>query len=293
MVVDNSVAFLNPLFTLSRYFGIQSPSLQSSKRISRSWKVYSLVLTTTIWIVYFLTLYTKVTTFYHTLNYFALCLDVTCDFFMSIANTFAVCYCTFIKPELTDYFVSMLSSVDDVRCIKANNSFKKFVFYIEFGAIYAILGIYELYNAYAFGTKLKKPVYGVIIKVITHFIIITSVYQMYNFVLIIGEKFRQLNKRVLSGITSLQQFRAENVDAYITTYSKVCDMTDAFNTIFGNQLFYIVGFVVINTIEGVQVGLLCFTRSTLTFISKDCSVIGVAIALETVILAVSIVISCL
>lgn len=289
----SAIAFLNPLFELSKYFGILLPNLQKNRQNCRGWKVYSLIFTSSMWIVYLLSLHGKVSTFYYTLNYFALCMDVLCDLFLILADTFSICYCTFIKPKLSNFFIDVLEE-GQIHLPKKIHSFKRRVFYVEFSVIFVLLICYHAYNTYAFATKLKKPPYGVILRVVSHYIVVAAVYQMYNFALLIRDKYRTLNKRLSSGIKGVIEFKgnvsalSQNVDSYLVMYSRCCDAVDAFNIIFGNQIFCIIGFVVINTVEGVQLGLICLTRNALPFISNNCSVIGIAIACETAILAVSI-----
>lgn len=290
---ESDIVFLKPLFRLSMCFGILSPNLQKNEEIGGIWKTYSLVFIAAMWLIYLFSLYGKIATFYYTLNYFALCMDVLCDLFMILADTFALCYCTFTYPKLSSSFISMLEE-REIYASKKTRSFKRIVFYAEFGVIFSLLILYHAYNTYAFSTKLKKPAYGVILRVVTHYIVVIAVYQMYNFALLIRDKYRELNKLILLSVKKAAAFKSslseisQNCDSYLAMYSKYSDIIDAYNVIFGKQIFCIVGFVVINTVQGIQLGLICIIRNALPFISNDCYIIGIAIACETTILAVSI-----
>lgn len=235
---ESAIDFLKPLFKLSAWFGILSPNLQGSQESSGIMKVYSLIFLSAMWVVYFLTFYSKVVTFYFTVNYFALCLDVICDLFLILADSFVICYCTFINPKLSKSFISMLGE-HAIYLSKKRHSLKRRVFYMEFGVILTLLVCYHVYNIYAFAMTLKKPAYGVGLRMVSHYIVVIAVYQMYNFALLIRDRYRASNKLLLSTIRRASHFKelSQNVDSYLEMYSKCCDTIDIFNIIFGNQIF--------------------------------------------------------
>lgn len=236
---ENAIAFLKPLFQLSTCFGILSPNLQeSSSENYGKMKVYSLIFIAAMWVIYLLSLYAKVATFYFALNYFALCLDALCDLFLVLADSFVICYCTFINPKLGKSFIGMLGK-REIYSSKKKRYLKRVVFHIEFGVIFTLLVCFHVYNTYAFATILTNPPFGVILRVFSHYIVVIAVYQMYNFALLIRDKYRALNKLLVSSIRRAADFNklSENVDSYLEMYSECCDTIDAFNIIFGNQIF--------------------------------------------------------
>lgn len=188
---------------------------------------------------------------------------------------------TFVKRTLTQTFLALL--------LKNNNGCNKRrqkVFLGEFICVMVCIIVYHAYHLYAFVFRvLAVFVRYIFFREISLYLTAINLLQLYNFVLIIRNKFTFLNRSLRKRIDALEN--NFNVDVYLTKYVEYCELVHVFNKLFGSRIFWVIGFVVIATVEGFQIGLNCFAHVRLHRLGDDsCEFVGAASFTELTIYSV-------
>lgn len=280
----NELAFLKPLFLLSKCFATSLDYFRSNSKVPVCSKMYGVTLFLSLFCVYFWGLAFKIRSFYASLDYFSVCIDGLCEFFLIVSDFLCIFHSMFFYPNLTHNFINVISHES---MTSKRRSVRNKVFTLEFAMVVCMLLAYTGYKFYVFCEDDNLVWYPIYFRGISYFIILTAVLQMYNFLLVIKEKYFQVNSYLLMQIREMNKplftssVALPNIDFCLSKYTHCCDMMDMFNKLFGNQIFWITGFLVISTSQGIQVSILC-----LTFVHKNCSSLAALIIWETTILAV-------
>lgn len=280
--------YLTPLFVLSRCVGIVQPNLQFDRPTHTLWKVYAASLSLLILFAYVQNLFIKIAFYAYAENSFFLLIDAVCEMLLLMSDVTTIAHLTFLEEKLAARFVRALAENDP--CPRGR---RRRVFLVEFSATLACVLLYHVYNFYTFGLTVPyvAPIY-VFFREISLYLTAFNLLQMYNFVLIIRNKFLYLNRSLRKDIATAKRtpynLTTYNVDVYIRKYSEYCDLVDDFGKLFGGRIFWVIGFIIIETVEGFQIGLNCFGHISLQRIGEElCSYVGVANLLEVGIFVVS------
>lgn len=277
---------LKPFFILSKCFGVLSPSLPQ-QNLCVMWKIYSAILALAVFATYIEMSILKI--MYSpeiTKNLFFVLMDILNELFLVMTDVFTIADTTFLKRKLTASFVNLMMKEDLYLYNKNNYKRRQKIFLVEFLCVFFCVILYHAYHLYTFVFRIPY-VFGryVFFREISLYLIMINLLQMYYFVLIIRDKYLFLNKSLRKGIAAAQvdifNISSKNIDVFLRKYVEYCDLVDVFNRLFGNRIFWIIGYVVIDTVEGFQIGLNCFAHIRIHRLGEDsCEYVGGAAITE-------------
>lgn len=281
---SNHIQYLQPLLFLSKFFGI---TLTSNKKPANIFcTIYSASLAILLTLVYFEMLLLKIS-YSPDLQrnlVFAL-MDTLCELFLIISNVSSIIDTAILKRRLTVRFMELLPMKRFNR-----NYYKRRqkIFLGEFICVMTCVVLYHVYHIYTFLIRVPNFPQYVFFREISVYLTVLNLLQLYNFVLIIRDKFVFLNRALRRDIYFLK-YNVSNIDRYLREYSEYCELVNLFNKLFGSRIFWVIGYVIIVIVEGFQIGLNCFAHVRLHRLGDDsCEFVGAATLTELSIYSVSI-----
>lgn len=289
----NNLLHLKPLFIVLKCFGISPTALQLPKIVEFLWKIYSLLLTCTILYCYTYNSIGKIAFTSYLQNSFLAFMDLLCDLCLVVSDVMTITHVTFMNRKLVAAFMENIAKRDCFHDKKI--ALRRRIFLVEFFAVMVFAVAYQIYNFCVFVFTVPfLPLSFVFFREISVYLNVLSLLQMYNFVLVIRNKFALLNRSMRKEIFVFKKVAfvetiIMSVDVYLEKYVEYCDLVEMFGKIFGQRIFWVFSFVVIMTVEGFQVGLNCFAHISLQRIGdENCSYVGVANLCEVTLYVVSI-----
>lgn len=281
----NRLGYLKPLFFVSKCFGITAPSLVPPIHIL--WKIYSVILAAVSIVFYILNVLLKIAFSVYNMNLFLFFMDIVCEVFLVTGDISSLTYVTFMKEKLTATFMETIAKDDHCLGTNANDyKRKQRIFLVEFLVAMVYMVANNLYNFFVFvlTVTLVSPTYAFFREISLYWTGL-NLLQLYNFVLIIRNKFALLNRSLRREAISIRNgafaLTTCRIDVYLEKYSEYCDLVDMFNRIFGHRTYWVIGFVIIMTVEAFQIGLNCFGHISLQPVGdKSCSYVGIANMME-------------
>lgn len=278
---NNRIEYLKPLFVVSKCLGV---TLTAHTPLCA---VYSAILALLVSATYFEILILKIT--YSpdfSRNIFFGLMDVLCEVFLFMSDVSTIIDTTFVKRALAQSFVGLLLDNNN-GCNKRRRRRK--IFLGEFICVMVCIVVYHVYHLYAFVFRvLAVFVRYIFFREISLYLTAINLLQLYNFVLIIRNKFTFLNRSLRKRISATDGNSNLNVDVYLMKYVEYCELVNVFNKLFGGRIFWVIGFVVIATVEGFQIGLNCFAHVRLHRLGDDsCEFVGAATLTELTIYLVN------
>lgn len=291
---QNELRYLTPLFIISKCFGVTAISLQYNKPVHIVWKVYSTLLASAVLLFYLFNLIYKVAFFAYNENPFLIFIDMLCEMCLIVSDIATLTHVIFTNGKLASTFVEMISRDD--KCFRTKNNYKRRqgIFLAEFLLVFVCVVLYQAYNFYVFVFTIPFiPGTYVFFREISVYLIAITLLQLYNFVFIIRNKFVLLNRSMRKELYSQRKVVVigceYSVDVYLDKYVEYCDLVEMFGKIFGRRIFWILSFIIIETVEGFQIGLNCFAHISLQRVGDDnCSYVGIANLLEVSIYVVKL-----
>lgn len=285
-IKPNNIKHLKPLFIFSKCFGVISPS---SKPPGILWKIYSVILALAVFGTYFEMLILKITYSPEmSRNLFFVLMDTLCELFLVMSDVTTIVDTTFLNGGLTATFMNLVQREDSYFPIIDDNYCKRRqrIFLVEFLCVVLSVVLYHAYHLYAFVFRVPNVFFRYIFfREISLYLTAINLLQMYYFVLIIRDKYMFLNTSLRKGVATAQRdmfnIMSRSADVYLRKYVEYCDLVDVFNKLFGSRIFWIIGYVVIDTVEGFQIGLNCFAHVRLHRLGDDsCEYVGGATLTE-------------
>lgn len=284
---NNSLLYLKPLFIVLKCLGVGPTTLQLHKSVEFVWKVYSLFLTSAILYCYTYNTLLKIIFSSYNRNSFLSFMDLLCDLCLVVSDVMSITYATFRNKKFVTTFMKTIAK-DDLcfRGRKVSTVRKRRIFLVEFVTVMVFVVSYNVYNFYVFVFTVPfLPLSFVFFREFSVYLNVIGLLQMYNFVLVIRNKFALLNRSMRKEIFVLKKTMfiesAWSVDVYLEKFVEYCDLVEMFGKIFGQRILWVFSFVVIMTVEGFQVGLNCFAHISLQRLGdENCSYVGIANLLE-------------
>lgn len=275
--------YLQPLFIVLKCFGVTSPTLSNRKPTNLLWTTYSAILALTVFAVYFEMLFLKIT--YSpdlSRNLFFGVMDTLCEVFLVMSDVSTIIDTTILKRDLTMSFMNLMLK-------DASNKQRATIFLTEFICVMFCVVLYHAYHLYVFVFRVSVVVFYryIFFREISLYLTAINLLQLYNFVLIIRDKYMVLNRSLQKRVKAAQRdvFTLtecnNNVDVYLRKYIEYCELVNVFNKLFGSRIFWVIGYVVIDTVEGFQIGLNCFAHVRLHRLGDEsCAFVGGATLTE-------------
>lgn len=294
MLLHDELEYLKPLFVISRCFGITAINLECQTPIHVLWKVYSTILACIMLIFYVLNLIAKLIFFVFNENQFLIFIDVLCEMCLVTSDMAALTHVVSRNGKLISSFIELMSKHDKCFRNRQNCKRRQRVFLIEFACVISYVVFYQIYNFYVFVFTIPfVSITYVVFREISVYLNAITLLQLYNFVLIIRNKFMLLNRSMRKNLYTQKKIivtdrHTVNIDIYLEKYVEYCDLVEMFCKIFGRRIFWVMSFIIIETVEGFQIGLNCFAHISLQRVGGDkCSYVGIANLLEVTIYVVS------
>lgn len=262
-------------------------SLKHNSSVHFMWKVYSTSLACAIILFYLFNLIYKVAFFAYNENPFLIFIDMLCEMCLFASDIVILMHVLFAKRKLVAAFVEIISKDD--TCFRTKNHYKRRqrIFLVEFFLVFACIVFYQVYNFYVFVFTIPYiPGTYVFFRETSVYLNAITLLQLYNFVLVIRGKFVLLNRAMRKELHTQRKIVAvigtvTGVDVYVEKYVEYCDLVEIFGKIFGRRIFWIFSFIIIQTVEGFQIGLNCFAHISLQRVGDDnCSYVGIVNLLE-------------
>lgn len=221
-------------------------------------------------------------------NLFFVLMDTLCELFLVMSDLTTIVDTTFFKRELTASFMNLVARDDSYFAVVSENYCKRRrrIFFGEFLCIVLCVVAYHAYHLYCFVFRVPNVFLRYIFfREVSLYLTAINLLQMYYFVLIIRDKYMVLNTCLRKGVAAAQRDYSNcvtrSIDVYLRKYVEYCDLIDVFNKLFGDRIFWIIGYVVIDTVEGFQIGLNCFAHVRLHRLGDDsCGYVGGAALTE-------------
>lgn len=277
----NHIQYLKPLFVVSRCFGV---TLTDHHPVCT---LYSAILAVLVFAAYFEIFILKIMfSPDFTRNLFFGFMDTLCEVFLVLSDVSTIIDTTILKRELTGTFMTLLMKNDRNRYSKRRQK----IFLGEFICVMFCTVVYHAYHLHTFAFRvLTVFVRYIFFREISVYLTAINLLQLYNFVLIIRNKFAFLNRSLRKSIAAGHKNPFFNIDRHLTEYVEYCELVHLFNKLFGSRIFWVMGFVVIATVEGFQIVLNCFAHVRLHRLGDDsCQFVGAATLAELTIYAVRI-----
>lgn len=281
----DDISYLKPLSLLSKCFAVSLVDSFVKTKTTLLTKIYAMCMIVVILSVSLTGAAQKVLGFYATINYFAVCMDVLSDTFLLFTDVTCLVRCSIKQPGPIATFIKMLCLKSDLGNLKMAN---KRIFLFEFWLILTLSILHNIFRVAVTTAGQNPSIIPLFQRGITHYIIISMLLQLYNFLLLIRRRFIIINQTLRRHINGLRRGELIAINPSTVTvtclneYSLCCDMIDLFNVLFGNQIFWTTGFILINTVQGVQIGILCSTVRHM-----QCGISGWEVVLEMTVLIVS------
>lgn len=276
---SSPLQYLEPLLIVSKCFGVSFP--QNRRGADVLWTIYSIVLASVVFAAYFEMLILKVSYSPElSRNLFFVLMDTLCEVFLIMSDIFTLVETVF-KRQLTLGFLDLVMKDD----LNQNRSPKRrhLIYQGEYTCALLCVAIYHIYHLYAFVFRIPDVFLRYIFfREISLYLTAINLLQLYSFVLIIRDKYmvlnRSLQKTTQKGVYNIVP---NDIDIYLRKYVEYCKLVDVFNKLFGSRIFWVIGYVVIDTVEGFQIGLNCFAHVRLHRLGEDsCEFVGAATLTE-------------